>query len=272
MRWPTTEELLSWPILSPAIIFVSAWVIIGLERLFPYDRGQRFFRKGFFNDLVAYTLVQSFVLGYLITSFIEWVDARTGLEKARLLEGWPAWAQLLLFFVVHDFYIYWAHRAQHRFALLWRTHEAHHSVENVDWLAGSRSHPLEILVHQTVEFMPILLLTGSADVALMKSTIDAVWGMYIHSNIDVRSGPLQYVLNGPELHRWHHSREYVGYGSNYGTKLAIWDYLFGTARRPATKPPGYGLDEPFPASYFLQVAFAFRPFRRDRDRAHTARP
>lgn len=265
MEWPP-----SWTILSPAIIVVSSWVIIALERRFPYDRGQALFRKGFFNDFVLYSLAQSLVLGFLINAFIHWVDDASGLlARARVLRDWPLWSQLLFFFVVHDFYIYWAHRAQHRFAILWRTHEAHHSVENVDWLAGSRSHPIEIIVHQTVEFLPILLLTGNGDLALMKSTIDAVWGMYIHSNIDVKTGPLQILINGPEMHRWHHSKEYVGYGSNYGTKLAIWDYLFGTVHRPATKPPGYGLDEPYPTNYFKQVAFAFRPFRRTEDRAHT---
>ena len=52
-----------------------------------------------------------------------------------------------------------------------------------------------------------MLLGAAPEVALIKGTIDAVWGMYIHSNIDVRAGVLQYVLNGPEMHRWHHAIE-----------------------------------------------------------------
>jgi sterol desaturase/sphingolipid hydroxylase (fatty acid hydroxylase superfamily) len=252
--------MLKWQYISPAIIFATAWIFIGLERLFPFDKGQKFIRKGFFNDFVLYTLVQSFILGFLINAFVHFIDDTSGLSKLQILGRWPLWAQIVFFVVIHDFYIYWAHRAQHRFALLWRTHEAHHSVENVDWLAGSRSHPIEILVHQTVELMPIVLLTGNPDLPLIKSTIDAVWGMYIHSNIDVKSGALQYVINGPELHRWHHSRVYPGHGANYGTKLAIWDYLFGTVHRPPYKPPGYGLDEPFPTNYWRQIVFAFRRF------------
>ena len=80
---------------------------------------------------------------------------------------------------------------------LWRVHEAHHSGKDVDWLSGSRSHALEILINQTIEYAPIVLLGAHPDVALMKGVLDAAWGMYIHSNIDVRAGWLQYVLNGP---------------------------------------------------------------------------
>lgn len=112
-----------------------------------------------------------------------------------------------LFFVTHDFYIYCFHRLQHRSNLLWRTHAAHHSVDDVDWLSGTRSHALEITINQTIEFLPIVLLGAAPEVALMKATIDAVWGMYIHSNLNVRSGVLQRVINGPEMHRWHHARE-----------------------------------------------------------------
>jgi sterol desaturase/sphingolipid hydroxylase (fatty acid hydroxylase superfamily) len=48
-------------------------------------------------------------------------------------------------------------------------------------------------------------------------------------------------------------------GSNFGTKLAIWDCSFGTAYRP---PAGYGLAEAYPRGYLEQHAFAFRPFER----------
>jgi sterol desaturase/sphingolipid hydroxylase (fatty acid hydroxylase superfamily) len=251
---------------SLAIIVVSAWTLIALERRFPYDRGQRLFRAGWFNDFFLYTIAQSYVLGLCINALIRVVDARTGLTRLHLVSGWPLGVQMAFFFVVHDFYIYWFHRLQHRSAILWRIHEAHHSTEDVDWLSGSRSHALEILINQSVEFAPIVLLGAAPEVAVFKGTIDAVWGMYIHSNIDVRSGSLQYVINGPEMHRWHHSREFSGYGFNYATKLAIWDWIFGTAYRPATKPPGYGVaggpgERPFPGNFVLQFLWAFRPFR-----------
>jgi hypothetical protein len=36
---------------------------------------------------------------------------------------------------------------------------------------------------------------------------------------------LQWVINGPEMHRWHHAIDHPQGGSNFGTK-AIWDWIF----------------------------------------------
>lgn len=248
---------LNWAILSPAIIVLTALVFMGLEHVLPFDRGQKLFRKGWFTDFFWYTLLQSYVLGLGIQALAHFLDEKTG--RPRWVADWPLWSQVVLFLLAHDLYIYWFHRAMHRWPVLWRLHEAHHSVKEVDWLAGSRSHPLEIIINQSIEFIPIVLF-ASPELFLIKGTIDAVWGMFIHANVNVRGWLFQYVINGPEMHRWHHSKEYTGYGFNYGTKLAFWDWIFGTAFVTDRNPPAYGLADPFPDGYFKQVAFAFRPF------------
>jgi sterol desaturase/sphingolipid hydroxylase (fatty acid hydroxylase superfamily) len=250
--------------------------MVALERLFPYDKGQRLFRVGFFTDFFWYTLVQSYFLGLVINWIIQAIDRGTGVSRLHLVSSWPVLAQLAFFWVTHDFYIYWFHRFQHRNRVFWRTHEAHHSGKDVDWLAGSRSHTVEILINQTIEYAPIVLLGAAPEVALMKGVLDATWGMYIHSNIDVRMGVLQYVFNGPEMHRWHHAREWEArresteWGVNYATKIALWDWIFGTAYLPkGGKPAAYGLSGGawFPeqrgvrgaiVDYFWQHVYAFR--------------
>jgi len=251
-----------WTILSPVIIVSVALLLMGLERLFPYAP-QKLIRTGFFTDLLGYGVLQSYVLGFAISGLIRFIDHRTGWSKLGLVSGWPVLGQLAFFFVVHDFYIYWFHRLQHRSNLLWRTHEAHHSVDDVDWLSGTRSHALEIMINQTIEFLPIVVLGAAPEVALMKATLDAVWGMYIHSNLNVRAGALQRVLNGPEMHRWHHATELPVPGKNFATKLAVWDWLFGTAYLPDHKPARYGLlEQSYPRrgffAYFLQHAHSLR--------------
>ena len=249
---------MDWALLSPLIIVGTAFGFVGLERVFPYDRGQRVFREGFFVDLIGYGLIQSYLLGLLISQVIQWLDAASGLSRLHLVSGWPVWLQLGFFFVTHDLYIYCFHRLQHHSPLLWRIHEAHHSVPDVDWLAGTRSHPLEILINQTIEFAPIALLGAAPEVALMKATLDAVWGMYIHSNLGVRTGRLQWLINGPEMHRLHHALDVRD--RNFATKIAIWDWLFGTAYLPAQRERHeYGLtDDPnYPRDYVGQVLWAF---------------
>jgi sterol desaturase/sphingolipid hydroxylase (fatty acid hydroxylase superfamily) len=247
-------------VVTTSLLIASVFVFIWLERFFPYTKGMPIFREGFWVDLVWYTLIQSYFLKIVIFKWIILpVDHRWHLSRLQVVPHWPIALQVLFFLVIHDFYIYWFHRAQHHSKWLWRTHEAHHSNREVDWLAGTRSHTLEILINQTVEFAPIVLLGASPLVVPIKALLDAVWGMYIHANIDIRSGKLQYVINGPEMHQWHHSNDRAVFFANYSTKFAIWDWLFGTAYLPGRKKPKeFGLPYDYPRDYFLQHVFAVK--------------
>jgi sterol desaturase/sphingolipid hydroxylase (fatty acid hydroxylase superfamily) len=255
-------DMSSAELTSTIIIASSAAVFIILERIFPYTKDQKVLREGFFDDLALYTVAQSYILGIIIfTYIINFIDNSTGISRLQIFRDIPIWIQLVFFLVTHDLYIYWMHRFQHQNKFLWRIHEAHHSPKSVDWLSGSRSHAFEILINQTIEFLPIILLGSPPEVIAYKGVISAVWGMYIHSNLNIKTGKFQLIINGPEMHRWHHSTG-KGRNRNFATKLAIWDWLFGTAFFPDTKPDEYGLKTYFPKNYFLQTLFAFRPFKK----------
>lgn len=245
---------------TTSILVLSVFVFIYLERKYPYRPGLKIFREGFWVDLIWYTFIQSYFLQILIFKYIgEPLDKQLHLSPLHVLASWPLVLQVLFFLVTHDFYIYWFHRWQHHSKILWKTHEAHHSNKEVDWLAGTRSHAVEIIINQTIEFVPIIILLGpTSPVIPIKALIDAVWGMYIHSNINVKSGKLQYLINGPEMHQWHHADQREVFFANYGTKLAIWDWLFGTAYLPDKKPHRFGLYYDYPKDYFLQHLFAVK--------------
>ncbi|MDH3252780.1 MAG: sterol desaturase family protein [Ignavibacteria bacterium] len=249
--------------IAPVAIACWAVVLAILERKFPYVPGYKVFRQGFWTDFFWYTLFQSYFLALVIAYIINTADQVTGGSRLGLVRGWPLWVQLVFFLVTHDFWQYWFHRFQHRTFLLWRTHEAAHAPLHVDWLAGSKSHASEILIAQTVEFAPIFLLGASPEIPILKGLIDALWGMYNHSNINLKTGWFLYVFNGPELHRWHHDLEVPRGGVNLSTKLSLWDWLLGTAYYPKSRKAGkYGLSEgiAFPyESYFAQVLHPFRP-------------
>ncbi|HCY77598.1 MAG TPA: sterol desaturase family protein [Ignavibacteriales bacterium] len=254
--------LSSAEVISTSLIIIAAFIFVLLERIFPYTKGQEILREGFFDDFAMYTIAQNYVLSILIFGvIINFIDNSTGLSRFGLFANVPVWAQLIFFVVTHDLYIYWMHRWMHKNKWLWRIHEAHHSPKKVDWLSGSRSHPLEILLNQTIEFAPIVLLGSPVEVIAYKGLISAVWGMYIHSNLDINSGWLQKIINGPEMHRWHHSTG-KGRNRNFATKFAFWDWMFGTAYLPDTKVDEYGLKTFFPRHYFSQTLFAFRRFKK----------
>lgn len=251
---------MSWTFLAPIVTAAGVVTIVVLERLFPYDRGQPLLRDGFWTDFLLYAVLQSWVLGLLISRLIRGLDQLTGLSGLGLLSGWPLGWQVAFFVVTHDLYIYWFHRYQHGSPVLWRLHEAHHSGADVDWITSARSHAAEIMINQTIEFAPMALLGASPDVPLVKGMIGVLWGLWIHSNVDARTGWLQRIVNGPEAHRWHHAVDRDAHGRNFATKLALWDRIFGTSFLPQDrKPTGYGLGAGFPKGYLAQQLFAFRP-------------
>ena len=250
----TTSILVCW------IIF-----IILMERLYPYRKGLKFFREGFWVDLVWYTIIQSYFLKILIFDYIiQPINVHFDWSDYQFVKHWSVPAQVLFFLITHDFYIYWFHRLQHANKFFWRTHEAHHSGKEVDFLEGSRSHVVEIIINQTIEFLPIIVLGADPAVLPIKALLDAVFGMFIHANINVKMGKWKYIFNSPELHLWHHANYQEVFHANFSTKFAFWDYLFGTAYFPGHKPgnerENWGLYYDYPKDYFLQHAFSVKRF------------
>lgn len=250
----TTTILVCW------IIFIIAW-----ERISPYRKGLAFFREGFWVDLVWYTLIQSYFLKILIFDYlIAPVQHQFNWSAIQFVKDWPVAVQVLFFLVTHDLYIYLFHRFQHSNKVFWRIHEAHHSGKEVDFLSGSRSHVVEIIINQTIEFAPIILLGADPAVIPIKALLDAMFGMFIHANVKVKLGKLKYILNSPELHLWHHANYQEVFHANFATKFSVWDHLFGSAydpgHAPGNKPENWGLGYQYPKDYFLQHAFSVKRF------------
>ena len=78
-------------------------------------------------------------------------------------------------------------------------------------------------------------------------------------------GPLmKYIFNSPEMHIWYHAYELPDdkpHGINFGLTLAIWDYIFGTARIPHNGRDirlGFPKIESFPKSFVGQFIYGFK--------------
>jgi sterol desaturase/sphingolipid hydroxylase (fatty acid hydroxylase superfamily) len=251
--------------ITTIILFLWVIFIITWERVSPYRKGLAFFREGFWIDLVWYTLIQSYFLKILIFDYvIAPVQHHFDWSAFQFVKDWPLAVQVLFFLVTHDLYIYLFHRFQHSNKVFWRIHEAHHSGKEVDFLSGSRSHVIEIIINQTIEFAPIILFGADPAVIPIKALLDAMFGMFIHANVKVKLGKLKYIINSPELHLWHHANYLEVFHANFATKFAIWDHLFGTAydpgHAPGNLPENWGLGYEYPKDYFLQQAFSVKRF------------
>lgn len=184
--------------------------------------------------------------------------------------GWPVWAQAALMMLTADFGRYWLHRAFHRFGPMWRLHSVHHSPHRLYWVNVGRFHPLEKAVQYGFDALPFALAGVSGDVLAAYFVFYAVNGFYQHSNCLVRLGLLNYLIAGPELHRWHHSRLPQESNRNFGNNLIVWDLLFGTWFLPRQRVVGrLGLmNRNYPMGFWAQMK---SPFVRGAESGYGAR-
>ncbi|MBL8957242.1 MAG: sterol desaturase family protein [Myxococcaceae bacterium] len=157
------------------------------------------------------------------------------------LEVWPAslplLAQVALAIVVGEFGAYWAHRWMHETRLLWRVHLVHHSARRLHSLNASRNHPLDMLVLLVAAGGPLLVLGAPPLVLALAGAFAITHLQYQHANTTLELGVFNWLLAGPELHRWHHSRVPAEANGNYGHVLIVWDVLFRTRLAPEGRRP-----------------------------------
>jgi sterol desaturase/sphingolipid hydroxylase (fatty acid hydroxylase superfamily) len=174
----------------------------------------------------------------------------------------PLLAQLGLALVLAELPTYAFHRLQHRGGLFWRIHAVHHSAPRLYWLNSARNHPLDAGFAAALMVSPLLLLGAGPSVFTLYGVFSTIHSLFQHSNVDVRLGPLNWVLSSPEVHRWHHSRVLEEANANYGQNLLVWDLVFGTRRVPRdhAPPSDTGLtDMPdFPQGWFASLLTPFR--------------
>lgn len=171
-------------------------------------------------------------------------------------------AALLLPILVYDFFYYWFHRAQHRFAFLWRFHEVHHSIVHMNCI-NSYHHVLEEVLRFPCMTIPIaLLLKIEAPQIIILSAFIATWGQYIHSDTSIHLGKLGSIVGDNAHHRIHHSIAEQHYDKNFAAFFPVWDRLFGTYHRPVRgRLIPVGLSDKSPPK--TAIDYLLMPFRRD---------
>jgi sterol desaturase/sphingolipid hydroxylase (fatty acid hydroxylase superfamily) len=211
---------------------LAASAVTFFEFVIPYDRAWQPRLTDIKHDLVFMVGVQMVMpqlLGLVLTLTVLGYLETVALPMAQL---WPRALspvlQVALMLLVAELLRYPLHVAAHNTKTLWRLHAVHHSPKKLYWLNVGRFHPVEKALQYSLDTLPFVLVGVSAEAVALYFVFYAVNGFYQHSNVDVRYGPLNYVVSGPELHRWHHSKVIDESNRNYGNNLIVWDLLFGT--------------------------------------------
>lgn len=243
-----------------------------LEILFPWRKEQKIIRRDFWLDLF-YVFFNYFLFSLIIYNALSNVAVDIfnrflmnvfGIRNlvAISVASLPAWAQLVIMFVLRDFIQWNVHRLLHYNKRLWKFHQVHHSVHEMGFAAHLRYHWMENIVYKSIEYIPLAMLGFGIDDFFIVHIIATAIGHLNHSNIYLPLGPLKYIFNNPQMHLWHHAKDIPSpYGVNFGISLSIWDYLFGTNYQPYHDPKlklGFDGDEAFQHGFIKQSIESFK--------------
>jgi sterol desaturase/sphingolipid hydroxylase (fatty acid hydroxylase superfamily) len=255
---------LDWFLLN---LLLLSLLFVPMERAFARLRDQGVFRAGWQTDLmhffVSHMIVQASVFLTLAPArlFFEW-SINADLQHA--VASQPAWLQFMEILVVADFFEYWLHRLEHKNPFLWRFHAIHHSVEHMDWIAGSRLHLVDIVLVRSMTFVPLYVLGFANGPVFAYLTFVSFHAVFIHANVRFRFGWLEQLIVTPRFHHWHHAAEERAIDRNFAVHLPLLDMMFGSLLMPADDawPSAYGIaGNPIPENYVAHTAYPFAPRR-----------
>ncbi len=261
---------LDWFLLN---LIVYTIVFVPIERLFARLPEQGIFRRGWRTDLtyffVSSLLVQLLTILTLKPAmiFFDWAAIPVVRDVVR---SWPAVVQFFMLLLVADFTQYWVHRTFHAVPALWRFHAVHHSAEQMDWLAGSRLHLVDIAVTRGLTYVPIYVLGFDEGPLLAYLVVVSVQATFIHANVRFDFGFLKWLVATPQFHHWHHAAEREAIDKNFAVHLPVLDWVFGTMHLPGRWPKAYGIEggPPVPDGFLRQLLWPLHkrgqsPFMQD---------
>jgi len=246
------DNYIGW--LTSAIIpTIKAWggifggmvIFLILEKIYPVEKKQNpsgittnifitliqfifnFFTV-FFTGLFVVKIVS--VIGGPIfdINLTKFINTQDGLLKL----GYSA-IFIFIPFLVHDFFYYWFHRAQHENHFLWLQHKFHHADKDLNVTTVHRHHWLEEILRTMMIYIPmgIIFKVSPYEIAIFTFVL-TYWSHFFHSNLRLHLGPIARIFLGPQAHRIHHSILDKHKDKNFAAFFPIWDILFGTFYNP----------------------------------------
>jgi sterol desaturase/sphingolipid hydroxylase (fatty acid hydroxylase superfamily) len=132
-----------------------------------------------------------------------------------------------------DYTLYLWHILLHRWDLLYRLHQVHHSDLDLDVSTAVRFHFAEMLASVPWRLAQVLVIGTSARALRIWQRATLLSILFHHSNIrlPVRlERLLRLFITTPRLHGIHHSLLREEQDSNWSSGLTLWDFLHGTYR------------------------------------------
>jgi lathosterol oxidase len=247
-------------------LLVMTIVFVPLERFWPRHPLQGTFRPEWTTDSFYFVATHlpaqliTFVMLLPATFASKWLAIPSLMQTIGSL---PFAVQLPLAIVVADLAQYATHLAFHKIPLLWRFHSIHHSIKTMDWIAGSRSHFVDILVTRGLILIPMTLCGFSQSAMAGYLVFVSFHATFCHTDFRPHPAWMEPYIVTVRYHHWHHAAHPEAADVNFAIHLPFIDRLFGTHYLPeGAWPERYGLiDSAVPSGFFAQF---IAPFARRR--------
>ncbi len=253
------RALFWWPTLVTAALGALVLIAVNARGKPAAGAGEKKPLRAFLRELpmditcyLGYTLTQ-----VLLAKALFWATVG-GVSLVFLIGGHPtgpaaapAFSEQLavaaLAFVLSDFCLYWSHRLFHVAGPLWWFHSLHHQPSVLTPITAFRFWPPEAACHFAAFSFGEGVAFGIANLGFGANITPAtylgvnvfliVWYLAFshlrHSHVALYYPRwLSFVLVSPHMHQAHHSVNPQQYQSNYGTALAVWDWMFGSLYIP----------------------------------------
>lgn len=233
-----------------------------------------------FNNVLKALLITPYLILNVTAAY--WVSAWWQLNwEVQAPLDWSATSinltYTLVFLLVSDWSRFILHFALHKIPFLWRFHQVHHAAEVLTPITLYRVHPVEMLLFRLRSLVVFAVVAGSFffwfQTQLAPWNILQIHGVLFlfnllvanlrHSHIPLSFGPhLEHLFISPAQHQIHHGRAERFHDSNFGSLLAIWDWLAGSLRLSKTAVPRkFGLDPKEQNQWRSFWQNLWRPFR-----------
>jgi len=151
-------------------------------------------------------------------------------------------------FLAYELAFWVDHYLSHRVPLLWEFHKVHHTAEMLTPITNFRVHPVDSVIFFNI--LRIFLGTTGGVLTYLQlgnpftvGGANAIMVAFIfltvhlqHSHVWIATtGSLGRVIFSPAHHQIHHSDNPIHFDKNFGSCLAIWDWVFGTLHMPERK-------------------------------------
>ena len=153
-----------------------------------------------------------------------------------------------MLFLAYELGYWFNHWLSHKVPVLWEFHKVHHTAEVLTPLTNFRVHPIYGWIFANILAVSVAVANGLGNYMFGETAYQYAFNdtniilvLFIHAYVHLQHSHMWISFRGlagrifvsPAHHQVHHSNNPEHFDKNFGSCLALWDWMFGTLYVPA---------------------------------------